>query len=229
MAPHAIISYDDTPNDQDALVLGHQLADAGARLTLAYVRHTTEVEHTREEREEHAAEALLERGAQSLEDCLAVERKVIVSASTAEGLKWLAQQEHADVIVFGSDYRTAAGHISPGRSAQLLLEGGPAALAIAPANHRARRDPVIRTVGLLADPSDKAALETGQSLAGAYDAALVRDDTRVDLLVVGSRPEAAEGRVLITAQAAKAIENATGPVLIIARGVAVEFGSLVTH
>jgi nucleotide-binding universal stress UspA family protein len=229
MAPHAIVSYDDTPNDQDALVLGHQLADAGARLTLAYVRHTTEIEHTREEREEHAAEALLERGAQWLEDCVGVERKVIVSASTAAGLRWLAQQDQADVVVFGSDYRTAAGHISPGRSAQTLLEGGPAALAIAPANHRERRDAMIRTVGLLADPTDNAALETAQSLAGAYDAALVRDDTRVDLLVVGSRPEAAEGRVLITAQAANAIEHTTGPVLIIARGVAVEFGSLVTH
>ena len=76
MAPHAIISYDDTPNDQDALVLGHQLADAGARLTLAYVRHTTEIEHTREEREEHAAEDLLKRGALWLEDCIGVERRV---------------------------------------------------------------------------------------------------------------------------------------------------------
>src|SRR5690348_13447329 len=82
MAPLAIISYDDTPNDQDALALGHLLADAGARLTLAYVRHTTEVEHTREERDQLAAEALLERGALWLEDCIGVEREVVVSAST---------------------------------------------------------------------------------------------------------------------------------------------------
>ena len=34
MAPRAIISYDDTPGDHDALMLGRVLADAGASLTL---------------------------------------------------------------------------------------------------------------------------------------------------------------------------------------------------
>ena len=42
MAPRAIISYDDTPGDHDALMLGRILADAGASLTLAYVRHCTQ-------------------------------------------------------------------------------------------------------------------------------------------------------------------------------------------
>jgi nucleotide-binding universal stress UspA family protein len=227
MAPHAIISYDDTPNDQDALVLAHLLADAGARLTLAYVRHTTEIEHTAEERDQLAAEALLERGAHWLEDCIGVERKVVVSASTGEGLKWLAEQDDADVVVFGSDYRTAAGHVAPGRSAQILLEGGPTALAIAPAEYRSDRDPGIRTVGLLADPGDDAALETARDLAEALEASVTRDEPRVDLLVVGSRSEAPHGRVMITARAEHAIENAICPVLIVARGVAVEFGSLV--
>jgi nucleotide-binding universal stress UspA family protein len=227
MAPHAIISYDDTPNDQDALVLARLLAEAGARLTLAYVRHTTEIEHTAEERDQLAAEALLERGAQWLEDCVGVERKVIVSASTGEGLKWLAGRDDADVVVFGSDYRTAAGHVAPGRSAQLLLEGGPAALAIAPADYRSHRDVGIRTVGLLADPGDDAALETARDLADGLDATVTRDEPRVDLLVVGSRSEAPHGRVMITARAEHAIENATCPVLIVARGVPVEFGSLV--
>lgn len=227
MAPHAIISYDDTPNDQDALVLAHLLADAGARLTLAYVRHTTEIEHTAEERDQLAAEALLERGAQWLEDCIGVERKVIVSASTGEGLKWLAEQDDGDVVAFGSDYRTAAGHVAPGRSAQILLEGGPAALAIAPAEYRSHRDRGIRTVGLLADPGDDAALETARDLADALEATVTRNEPRVDLLVVGSRPEAPHGRVMITARAEYAIENATCPVLIVARSVPVEFGSLV--
>ena len=118
------------------------LADAGAELTLAYVRHTTQTERDREELEEHEAEALLERGARWLGD-LEVERRVVVSASTGEGLKWLAEQEQADIIVFGSDYRTAAGHVAPQHSAQTLLEGGPAAVAIAPANYRADRDPQI--------------------------------------------------------------------------------------
>ncbi|HWE33238.1 MAG TPA: universal stress protein [Solirubrobacteraceae bacterium] len=221
MAPHAIISYDDTPNDQDALVLGQLLAGAGARLTLAYVSHRTK-------RDEHAAWDLLERGALWLDDIPEhVDRRVVMSASTGEGLKWLALQECADLIVFGSDYRTAAGHVSPGRSAQTLLEGGPAALAIAPADFREHRDGEIRTIGLLADPGDDATLETARELAGALDATVTRDEPQVDLLVVGSRSEAPHGQLLITAAAANAVENATCPVLIVARGVPIEFGSLV--
>src|SRR5881227_612460 len=123
MAPKAIVSYDDTLNDQDALTLARVLADAGASLTLAYVRHTTQTEHTREELEEHEAEALLERGARWL-DAIDVERRVVVSASTGEGIKWLAEQEEADIVVFGSDYRTPPGHVAPQRSADKLLEGG---------------------------------------------------------------------------------------------------------
>src|ERR1700722_14363408 len=107
MAPHAIVSYDDTENDHDALMLGRILGEAGAQLTLAYVRHTTQAQRAREELEEHEAEALLERGARWLEN-ENVDRRVVVSASTGEGLAWLAEREEADMIVFGSDYRTAA-------------------------------------------------------------------------------------------------------------------------
>jgi nucleotide-binding universal stress UspA family protein len=224
MAPNAIISYDDTLNDHDALMLGRVLADAGAHLTLAYVRHTTESERSREELEEHEAEALLERGARWLDDS-DVARRVIVSASTGEGLKWLAEQEEADVVVFGSDYRTAAGHVAPQHSTQALLEGGPAAVAIAPANYRSDRAPRIRTIGVLAAPGDDAAIETARELAERLGATVTRDERRVDLLVVGSRIEAPEGRVMITSQAQNEIENSTAPVLVVARGVALRFAA----
>jgi nucleotide-binding universal stress UspA family protein len=225
MSPNAIVSYDDTANDHDALMLGQVLADAGARLTLAYVRHTTQSERSREELEEHEAEALLERGARWLEDP-GVERRVVVSASTGEGLKWLAEQEDADIIVFGSDYRTAAGHVSPQHSAQTLLDGGPCAVAIAPANYRSERTSHISTIGVLAAPGDDAAIETARELADALGATLTRDERRVDLLVVGSRTEAPEGRLMISAHAEHEIENATAPVLVVARGVPLMFGVL---
>ena len=45
----------------------------------------------------------------------------------------------------------------------------------------------------------------------------------VDLLVVGSRPEASDGRVMLSAQAENAIEDATYPILVLPRGVAVRF------
>ncbi len=224
MAPKTIVSYDDTLNDHDALALARVLAEAGAEITLAYVRHTTRSERSREELEEHEAEALLERGARWLGD-LDVERRVVVHASTGEGLKWLAEHEQADLAIFGSDYRTAAGHVAPQRSAERLLAGGRTAVAIAPANYRSRREIEIHTIGVLATPDDRAALDTAHSLADRLGATVSSRPYGVDLLIVGSRPEAADGHVMISAQAEHAIDDASCPVLVIARGVPVEFAS----
>jgi len=226
MSLNAIVSYDDTDNDHDALMLGRVLAEAGAHLTLAYVRHATESERRREELEEHEAEALLERGARWLGD-LPVAQRVVVSGSTGEGLKWLAEEEEADLVVFGSDYRTAPRRLAPQRSAQTLLEGGPAAVAIAPANYRADRDPQIRRIGVLAAPGDDAAIDTARQLAERLHATVTRDERDVDLLVVGSRIEAPEGRVMISSQTQNEIETATFPVLVVARGVPLNFAAAV--
>jgi nucleotide-binding universal stress UspA family protein len=227
MAPHAIVSYDDTQNDHDALMLGRILRDAGARLTLAYVRHAIQRDLHNEQLSQHEAEALLERGAHWLDDQY-TERRVVVSASTGDGLGWLAEQEQADIIVFGSDYRTPRGRVAVGRSAQTLLEGGPTALALAPADYAAAADQEIRTIGVLSGSADEAAIETAFSLAGRLEAKVVDTDRRVDLLIVGSRREARERRVTITSRAQNAIEEATSPVLIVAREVALHFDTLVT-
>ena len=143
MAPTAIVSYDDTLNDLDALALARVLATAGTTLTLAYVRHTTQTQRDREMLEENDAETLLARGARWLGD-LDVARRVVVSASTGAGLGWLAEQEDADIVVFGSDYRTAPGHVSPQQSAVTLLEGGPGGGRDRPGELSAERRPAVR-------------------------------------------------------------------------------------
>jgi nucleotide-binding universal stress UspA family protein len=148
---------------------------------------------------------------------------VVVSGSTAEGLRRLAEEQGADVIVFGSDYRTAAGHVSPQKSAQALLENARTAIAIASANFRSEQATTFGRVGVLASAGDDAAIETARELAESFGARVTRDEPYVDLLVVGSRPEAAEGQVLISAHAQKQIENATSPVLVVPRGVTVRF------
>ena len=114
-------------------------ADAGATVSLAYVRHTHESEGRREQLAQDEAEQLLVRGARwlGLPDA---ERHVVLSASTGEGLWQLAEREQADLVIFGSDSHTAPGHVQPGRSALRLLEGGPVAVAIAPARLRDRAD-----------------------------------------------------------------------------------------
>lgn len=225
MPPRAIISYDDTAGDHDALMLGRTLALAGASLTLAYVRHSTQSDRSREQLEEHDALALLDRGAQRL-DVLGVETRVIVSPSTPEGLLRLAELEDADIIVFGSDYRTPPGRVAPQHSTQRLLESSRAAVAIAPADYLDSR---IHRVGVLAVPGDDSTINTARSLADTFDATLTRDERQVDLLVVGSRIEAPVGQVMLSAQAQNEIENARCPVLVVPRGVTIDFPLYLAH
>lgn len=217
MALKIIVSYDDTDNDRDALALGRLLASSGGELALAYVRHSFG-----ESLEQQQAEELLARGAASL-GTPDMPKHVVVNPATSVGLTELAEQEQADVIVFGSEYRTAAGLVKPGISAHKLLLGGPSAIAVAPAGLHA--DPVVsvNTVGVI-DEGDPAAQETAGSLAGALGATVADYGSgRVDLLVVGSRPEAPPGRVVLSAKSDYAVEDANYPVLVIPRGAAVDF------
>src|SRR5436305_3580967 len=152
MAATAIISYDGTENDDDALALGKMLAAAGFSLALAYVRHSREFDSSREELAQHDAEQRLSRGAALLGDP-DVPRHGVIGASTGERLAELAVSEGASLIIFGSDYRTTPGHVEPGRSAQHLLDGSPVAVAIATAGLRTQIDQPIRAIaGPIAGP-----------------------------------------------------------------------------
>jgi nucleotide-binding universal stress UspA family protein len=228
MAPHVIVSYDDTPNDRDALMLGRLFHDVGATLTLAYVRHSPDANLERDLHAACEADALLERGTALLQDPYA-ERRVVMSPSTSDGLACLADELAADLIAFGPDYRTPRGRVAAGRSAQTLLENGPTAVALAPAGYAesaGARD--LDTIGILPGTADEAAIETAFSLASRHEARVSDSPFGIDLLVVGSRPQARAGRVMISSSAAQAIEQATVPVLVVARDVALSFETLVT-
>jgi nucleotide-binding universal stress UspA family protein len=217
MAPRIIVSYDDTDNDRDALALGRLLAFSGAELSLAYVRHSQGGALEQKE-----AEDLLERGAEAV-GAPDMARHVIVNPGTSVGLAELAERENADVIVFGSEYRTAAGTVKPGISAHKLLLGGPAAIAVAPAGLRERPSAGVSTIGVL-DEGDAAAHATAESLAAALGASITEfKGAPVDLLVVGSRPESPQGKVTLSASSDYAVEAATYPVLVVPRGVTIRF------
>jgi nucleotide-binding universal stress UspA family protein len=217
-----IVSYDDTDNDRDALALGSTLGKLGGEISLAYVRHTQQPDRAREALEEKEAEELLANGAQALGD-EKIQRHVIVHASTGAGLWELTESEKAELIVFGSDYRTAKGAVMPGTSAQRMLTGGPAAVAIAPADYRTENHE-IRTIGVLPeDDGDDAALETAKGLAAAIGGTVAGRPEGVNLLVVGSSPASPKGHVNLSARAGYAIETANTPVVAVPRGVAVKF------
>src|ERR1700760_2554049 len=164
VSSNLIVSYDGTPNDDDALALGKLLARAGASLALAYIRHSREFDPRREELAQHDAERRLEQGAAWLEDP-STPRHVVFSGSTGEGLEQLAEAEQASVIVFGSDYRTPPGHAEPGTSAQRLLEGGSVAIAVAAAGLRSLGDAGIDSIAVTPGDGDGAAQETAEALA----------------------------------------------------------------
>src|SRR5512146_2597967 len=217
MAPRIIVSYDDTDNDRDALALGRLLAFSGAELSLAYVRHAQGGALEQKE-----AEELLERGAEAV-GAPDMPRHVVVNPGTSVGLTELAERENADVIVFGSEYRTADGLVKPGIPAHKLLLGGPAAIAVAPAGMRERPSAGIGTIGVL-DEGDAAARATAESLAAALGAGVTEFNGHpVDLLVVGSRPESPQGKVTLSAASDYAVEAATYPVLVVPRGVTIRF------
>jgi nucleotide-binding universal stress UspA family protein len=223
MPPKAIISYDGTDNDRDALALGKLLGEAGASLELAYVRHTQEAEPQREALAQAEAEALLTEGANSLGNP-DLPRHVVLSASTGEGLSQLAVEQGADLVVFGSDYRTSTGNLQPGTSAQRMLEGGPVAVAIAPAGVHDGIGLSVKTVGAISEVGDRSALETAASLADRLGAEVAtKAESGVDLLVVGSQPLAAPGRVAMTAAAQYVVETSRSPVLVLPRGKTVRF------
>jgi nucleotide-binding universal stress UspA family protein len=215
-----IVSYDGTANEDDAIALGRIFAGAGAEVSLGYVRHTNDAVSDEE------AQEVLDRGAALFGGTFASSHAV-TDRSTPQGLSALAEQIGAQVIVFCSDSHTAHGHITIGNSAQRLLEGGPVAVAIAPAglaDSDQGKSVVQRIVAVGEAGGDGSAQATAGALAGALGAQVVPvADDAADLLVIDSRKEAAQGRVSLSSSAAHLIEIATCPVLVTPRGVALSF------
>jgi nucleotide-binding universal stress UspA family protein len=218
-----IVSYDGTENDTDALALGQLFAAAGASLSLAYVRHALEPTPEREQLAQKEASELLENGARWLNDP-DVPRYVVMSASTPTGLRDLAEREGATMIVFGSEYRTSPGHVQPGTSAQILLEGGPLAVAVAPAGLAAQAPLKVDTIAAVGGTGDPAPGETADSLAAKLGATVVaRVEEPSGLVVIGSKAGTAAGRVTLSAAAQYLVELLRCPALVLPHGVALRF------
>jgi nucleotide-binding universal stress UspA family protein len=217
MATDIIVSYDGTSNDDDALALGRMLAQTGASLALAYVRHSREFDPRREELAQHDAERRLEQGASWLGDS-ELPRHIVVNASTWAGLAALAESEGASVIVFGSDYRTPPENVAPGTTAQHLLEGGPVAIAVAPAGLRASATTAITSISVGAEEADPAALQSASALAEKLGASVTTEASGAELIVVGSQPGTGGGRIILSGAARSRLGSARGAVLFVPSG-----------
>jgi len=224
MTADLIISYDGTPNDDDALALGKLLAETGSSVALAYVRHSREFDPKREELAQYDAEQRLAHG----EDLIGipVTKHVVVGAATGEVLGALASQQGASIIVFGSDYRTPLGRAEPGTSAQRLIDGGPVAIAVAAAGLRAKQDSAIRKIAVpFAGPVNDDARATAASLAAALGAEVVADAHAegLDLIVVGSHEGAPTGRVVVAGEVRNELNSARSSVLVLPAETRIDF------
>jgi nucleotide-binding universal stress UspA family protein len=191
-------------------------------LSLAYVRHSREYDPRREEIGVHDAERRLEMGATWLNQP-DVERHVVIDPSTGSGLAKLAADEHASVVVFGSDYRTAPGRVEPGGAAQQLLQGGSIPIAVAVAGLRANGTKAIKTISVFATEGDDAPQRTADALAQALGASVVGpEDHGADLIVVGSQPTAQAGRIALSGATRARLDSAQGSALVLPRGTAIE-------
>jgi nucleotide-binding universal stress UspA family protein len=221
MTTPIIVSYDGTTHDDDALALGRQLAAAGVPLALAYVRHTREYDPRREEIGEYDAARRLQQGANWLED-LDVTRHVVIDPSTSSGLSRLAADEGAQLVLFGSDYRTPPGHVEPGGSAKGMLEGGSVAVGVAQAGLRTHAAEPIRTI-LVAGNGGGAAEQTAASLAAALGAEIISGGSDADLILVDSQANAPAGRVALGGPARARLDSARGSVIVLPHGTALSF------
>ncbi|HWD65470.1 MAG TPA: universal stress protein [Solirubrobacteraceae bacterium] len=219
MAADIIVSYDGTPNDDDALALGRALAAGGATLALAYVRHARETDPRGEELAEHDARRRLEAGLQGLGD-QSVATHVVHSAGTDLGLEQLAAELGARLIVFGSDYRTTPGRAEPGNTAQRMLEGAPVAVAVARAGLRAEADASVLTVAVAPPDGPGPAHRAASRLADSLGARMVENGTRADLILVASALEGRPGRLSLSGSARAALDSARGSVAVLPAGAA---------
>jgi nucleotide-binding universal stress UspA family protein len=223
MTADLIISYDGTPNDDDALALGKLLAQTGSSVALAYVRHSKEFDPKREELAQYDAEQRLERGAERIG--IPVTKHVVVGGGTGEGLGGLAAELGASIIVFGSDYRTPLGRAEPGTSALRLLDGGSVAIAVAAAGLRARTDGALGSIAVpFGGPVNDDARATAGALAGVTGAQVVdASSDGIDLIVVGSREGAPAGRVLVEGEVRNELNSARSSVLVLPAETRIDF------
>jgi len=168
-----VIGLDGSDSAGEALLLAQRLADPNSLLVLAGIEahRPFRLPHGRDPQ---SLAGLLAAARAELEGRWTVTCVERAAASAARGLTEIAEEQRADLVVLGSRRSGPEGRITPGRTALRLLQGGPCAVAIAPAG-AGERDR-FRHVGVAYDGS----VEAGAALSAAY-AVAARDRAAVSI------------------------------------------------
>jgi nucleotide-binding universal stress UspA family protein len=129
------------------------------------------------------ARALAEMGAPV--DHADVEVELVRAPSPAHGLHHLAQRDLADLVVLGSSGRAALGRTGAGSVGERLFQGGPCAVAVAPAGYAGESARALGRVGVAYDGGD-------ESRAAVAEAGALARSLGATLLLIGVADPAAE-------------------------------------
>ena len=192
MALKIIVSYDDTDNDRDALALGRLLAFSGAEL-VARLRPPLLRRIAGAEAGGGAARARRRLGRHPGDAQARRRQPRHQRRPDGTGRARGRRRDRLRLRVPDRARHLEAGHLRPQTAARRPLGDRRRAGRAA----RGRRLGV-NTVGVI-DEGDSAARETAESLAAALGATVAGRAGPLDLLVVGSRPEAPAGKVVLSA------------------------------
>ena len=223
MSTDIIVSYDGTPNDDDALALGKALAGGGRTLALAYVRHSREFDPRREELASHDAQRRLESGANWLGDP-DIPRHVVISASTGEGLAQLAQSRGRVADRVRLRLPDAAGAGGAGHHGAVPAGGRISGDRRSPGgteDRRGRGDQLDRG-GELGRRRRRAA--HGADARAALGADVVSNGAGpADMIVVASQAGGPDRRITLGGSTRSMLNSALGSVIVLPRGTALTF------
>jgi nucleotide-binding universal stress UspA family protein len=176
MYDNVLVGVDGSANSVGAIALAGQLADAGARFTLAHVRagalkpaHASTPGMLDEEHD--ASHELLER--QRAATGANAELVSFVAATPGRGLHTQAEEQGADLLVVGSNSRGLLGRVMLGDDTRASLNGAPCAVAIAAHGYSQPPAPILAVgAGYDGSPESEAAIDAARAIAERHHASL---------------------------------------------------------
>jgi nucleotide-binding universal stress UspA family protein len=229
--PKIIVAYDGTPHAEDGLALACALGELlDAELVLAHVhradaddRSPSATVNGRAEFLRRESDTLLARASDAVSR--PVSRHAIASTTTARGLRELADEQGAELIVFGSAHNGPPGRVHPGSAARRLSQSAHSAIAVAPDGFRDHPFSGALAIASAHDDAQSSARRTAEALAAATGGT-AQDGDRGDaqLIVLGSSADAPAGQVVTSAASDRLVQAAEVPVIVLANGTPLGVG-----
>jgi nucleotide-binding universal stress UspA family protein len=171
-----VVGVEESERSTDALALAQLLAGAlGARLVLVHNQPREGAQDFLEPEDDHLMRSLSDSGFAHVQNLLRNRRKpgirIAHAVTPAGGLRQIAQEENAQLIVVGASRRSGFGRVRPGSVGEQLLSGAHVAripIAIAPRRY-ADHEHSLRRIATAFDgsPESRLALEWAGYLAAS--------------------------------------------------------------